>query len=145
MPPRGATASKVGQRYEDRWAAHTILKLLRGDAESIYLERIDTDETGFEFEIAADGVIELRAGMGKHIRPRIRDRRLRDITPKVVDRFRAEVVQDGVGSNTARRALVILQGILTLAIAEEEIPDNPVAKIRKPTQSRRGSVFRSQC
>lgn len=71
----------------------------------------------------------------KHVRPRIGERRLRDITPKVVNRFRAQMVQDGVGSNTTRRALVILQSILTLAVAEEEIPDNPVAKIRKPSQA----------
>jgi len=58
MPAHGATAAKVGQRYEDRWTAHTILQLLKGEAEWIYLERIDTDETGFEFEIATDGVIE---------------------------------------------------------------------------------------
>jgi integrase len=71
----------------------------------------------------------------KHIRPRIGDRRLREITPKIVNRFRAEMAQDGVGSNTMRRALVILQSILTLAVAEEEIVDNPVAKIRKPSQA----------
>jgi hypothetical protein len=71
----------------------------------------------------------------KHIRPRIGDRRLRDISPKVVNRLRAEMVQDGVGSNTTRRALVVLQSILTLAVAEEEIADNPAAKIRKPSQA----------
>lgn len=58
MPPRGATAAKVGQRYEDRWTAHTILKVLKGEADWIYLERIDTNETGFEFEIGTRGVIE---------------------------------------------------------------------------------------
>ena len=58
MPPRGATAAKVGQRYEDRWTAHIILKVLKGDADWVYLERIDTDETGFEFEIGSSGVIE---------------------------------------------------------------------------------------
>ena len=58
VPPRGATAAKVGQRYEDRWTAHIILKILKGDADWVYLERIDTDETGFEFEIGSGGVIE---------------------------------------------------------------------------------------
>lgn len=58
MPAPGATAAKVGQRYEDRWTAHTILKLLKGEAEWVHLERIDTDETGFEFEIGTGGVIE---------------------------------------------------------------------------------------
>jgi hypothetical protein len=48
----------VGQRFEDRWTAHTILKILKGEADRIYLERIDTDETGFEFEIAAGGLVE---------------------------------------------------------------------------------------
>jgi integrase len=71
----------------------------------------------------------------KHIRPRLGSWRVRDITPKVVNRFRAEMVRDGVGANTTRRALVILQSVLTLAVAEEEISDNPVAKIRKPSQT----------
>jgi hypothetical protein len=58
VPAHGATAAKVGQRYEDRWTAHTTLRLLKSEADWIYLERIDTDETGFEFEIASEGVIE---------------------------------------------------------------------------------------
>jgi integrase len=71
----------------------------------------------------------------KHVRPRIGERRLKDLTPKVINRFRAQMVQDGVGANTVRRALVILQSVLTLAVTEEEISDNPVAKIRKPPQA----------
>ncbi|MFL5846260.1 MAG: hypothetical protein ACJ762_16350 [Solirubrobacteraceae bacterium] len=58
MPPRGATSAKVGQRFEDRWTAHTILKILKAEAEWIYLERIDTGETGFEFEIATGESVE---------------------------------------------------------------------------------------
>ncbi len=58
VPAHGATAAKVGQRYEDRWTAHTILRVLKGEVDWVYLERIDSDETGFEFEVGVRDVIE---------------------------------------------------------------------------------------
>lgn len=38
-------------RFEDRWTALSALRMLRGEASSIWLERIDDAETGFEFEL----------------------------------------------------------------------------------------------
>jgi hypothetical protein len=32
--------------------------MLKGEADWLYLERIDTDETGFEFDLARPGVVE---------------------------------------------------------------------------------------
>ncbi len=71
----------------------------------------------------------------KHIHPYLGHYRLNEITPKVVNRYRAELLARRVGSNTVRRALVVLQAILSLAITEEELVTNPVQRIRKPSQS----------
>lgn len=58
VPLPGATSAKVGLRYEDRWTAHCALKILGGEAQWIYLERVDTDETGFEFDLALGEFVE---------------------------------------------------------------------------------------
>ena len=72
----------------------------------------------------------------KHIEPRLGGTRLRDIGPARVERFRAELEKDGVGVATVRKALVILQGMLSAAVRWERIDRNPVREVRKPTQRR---------
>lgn len=68
----------------------------------------------------------------KHIRHRLGHHQLVDLTPKVVNRFRADPVADGIGDPTIRKALTVLQSVLSLSVTEEEIVTNPVARIRKP-------------
>jgi integrase len=72
---------------------------------------------------------------GKWIEPRLGGYELRVITPKVVNRFRLQMVKAGAGEPTIQRALAILGSILSLAVAEERIATNPVSAIRKPKQA----------
>ena len=65
---------------------------------------------------------------------------LREITPLTVTRFRAELEQAGVGDETIRRCLVLLQGILARAVEWQRIGSNPVRAVRKPRTRRNRAV-----
>ncbi len=66
--------------------------------------------------------------------PHLGNYRLTEISPRLVNRYRADLLADGVGSPTVRKALAVLQSMLAMAEQEERIGSNPVAKIRKPSQ-----------
>ncbi len=70
----------------------------------------------------------------KHVRPRLGGYRVGELSPKVIARYRAELLAGGVGEATVRRALAVLQSILTMAVTEELIASNPVAKVKKPVR-----------
>ena len=53
-----------------------------------------------------------------HIMPRLGDYGVRELTPKRLARFREELEKAGVGTATARKAMAILQSILSFAVAE---------------------------
>ncbi len=76
----------------------------------------------------------------RHILPHLGGYRLRELTPRVLNRYRAELLTGGVGQPTVRKALAVLQSMLALAVQEERIDSNPVAKIRKPSQAPSRSV-----
>lgn len=71
---------------------------------------------------------------GGHLLPRVGDYELREITPALVedlcDQFRAA----GVGVQTQRKAVMLLQGILRRAVVRGLIPTNPVSVVDKPRQ-----------
>ncbi|MCP9491396.1 MAG: hypothetical protein MSC31_16210 [Solirubrobacteraceae bacterium MAG38_C4-C5] len=71
----------------------------------------------------------------RHILPHLGRYRLRELTPRVLNRYRAELLTGGVGQPTVRKALAVLQSMITVAVQEERIDSNPVAKIRKPSQA----------
>lgn len=73
---------------------------------------------------------------GKHIEPRLGRRELRELTPKVITRFRVDLEHAGVGVATVRKALALLQSILSFAVVEERLEFNPVSAVRKPHYER---------
>jgi hypothetical protein len=76
----------------------------------------------------------------RHMLPRLGQLPLREITPLTVTRFRAELEQAGVGDETIRRCLVLLQGILARAVEWQRIGSNPVRAVRKPRTRRNRAV-----
>jgi integrase len=72
----------------------------------------------------------------KHLRPRLGDRRLREITPKTVLRLRSDLESAGVGTASVRKAMAVLQSILSFAVVEEEIEFNAAAPVKKPRYER---------
>jgi integrase len=71
-----------------------------------------------------------------HIMPRLGDYRVRELTPKRLARFREELERAGVGVATVRKAMAIVQSILSFAVAEELVEFNAAAPVRKPRYER---------
>ena len=71
-----------------------------------------------------------------HIMPRLGDYGVRELTPKRLARFREELEKADVGPATVRKAMAIIQSILSFAVAEELIDINPAASVRKPRYQR---------
>jgi integrase len=71
---------------------------------------------------------------GTHLLPRLGDYQLREITPALVEDMCAQFRASGVGVQTQRKAVMLLQGILRRAVVRGLIPTNPVSAIDKPRQ-----------
>jgi site-specific recombinase XerD len=71
-----------------------------------------------------------------HLRPRVGGYGLRDVSPAVVDALKAELVREGVGAPTIRKALAILSGVFRCAVLWDRIDRNPVREVRLPTAKR---------
>jgi integrase len=74
---------------------------------------------------------------GRHIHPRLGSRNLGELTPAVLTRFRADLQRAGVGAATVRKALAIVQSILSFAVVEGRLELNPAAAVRKPRYQRK--------
>src|SRR3954447_10517339 len=75
-----------------------------------------------------------------HVLPRLGSIALRELTPDVINRFRLELEADGIGPASARKALVLLQGVLQRACEWGRIASNPALPVRKPSVGRARAV-----
>ncbi len=75
-----------------------------------------------------------------HVEPRLGDRRLRDLTPRVIAQFRSDLESDGIGVEAIRKSMAMLQGILQRAVEWERLRSNPVRAVRKPPKRRQRAV-----
>jgi integrase len=76
----------------------------------------------------------------RHVLPRLGDVQLRELSAERLEQFIADLRAAGVGDATIRRALAIVQSMLSRAVVWRRIPTNPVAAIRKPTPRRKRVV-----
>ena len=80
---------------------------------------------------------KLYAGiLDKHVLPRLGDLRLRELRPSLIDGFAVDLRSSGVGEETIRKSLAILQTCLQRAVLHDRLASNPVAAVRKPSQAR---------
>jgi hypothetical protein len=79
----------------------------------------------------------------RHILPVLGEYGVRELSPKRLTRFRAELEQGGVGTATVVKALTIVQSILSFAVSEEIVEFNAAAAVRKPryTRAREPHIF----
>jgi hypothetical protein len=82
----------------------------------------------------------------RHILPSLGEYGVRELTPKRLTRFRAELEHAGVGTATVVKALTIVQSILSFAVNEEIVEYNAAAAVRKPryTRAREPHIFLPQ-
>jgi site-specific recombinase XerC len=71
-----------------------------------------------------------------HIKPRLGEYGVRELTPKRLTRFRAELEGAGVGNATVVKAMSIVQSILSFAVTEELVEYNAGAAVKKPRYER---------
>jgi integrase len=71
-----------------------------------------------------------------HIKPRLGEYGVRELTPRRLTRFRAELEGAGVGQATVVKAMAIVQSILSFAVTEEIIEYNAAAAVKKPRYER---------
>ena len=72
----------------------------------------------------------------KHVRPVLGGYRLRDVSPGVVDEFKATLIGSGVGLPTVRKALALVSAIFTCAVKWDRLDRNPVREVSLPTTER---------
>ena len=69
--------------------------------------------------------------------PNLGARRLRELTPGVVQELLARLSREGVGDPSIVKTATVLQSILNRAVIDGLIARNPVAVVRKPSQRRK--------
>ena len=71
----------------------------------------------------------------RHILPPLGGHSLRRLyaDPQLIHQFATDLAADGTGPEAIKKCLTLLQGVLQRAVEWNRIPDNPVRKIRKPT------------
>jgi len=72
----------------------------------------------------------------KHILGRLGEYGVRELSPKRLTRFRAELEKAGVGTATVLKAMTIVQSILSFAVSEEVVEYNAAAAVAKPRYER---------
>jgi integrase len=78
--------------------------------------------------------------LDKHVVPRLGGLRIREVTPEVVADFRARLEAAGVGRDSVRVSMVVLQAMYAQAIRWGWVAANPVKAVRKPTTRREPAV-----
>jgi integrase len=71
-----------------------------------------------------------------HILPRLGALKLRELTVETLQRYRLDLQRDGVGQGSARKALVMLQGMLQRAVEWNRLAANPMVAVKKPPAGR---------
>jgi integrase len=74
--------------------------------------------------------------LDNHVLPRLGALRLRELRPALIDGFAVDLRSSGVGEETIRKSLAILQTCLQRAVLHDRLASNPVAAVRKPSQAR---------
>jgi integrase len=75
-----------------------------------------------------------------HVSPHLGELPLREITPRVVDRWRVDLTKDGLGTSAVCKSISVLSTCLTYATTDGEITANPCRDVRKPRIKRRRRV-----
>ena len=75
-----------------------------------------------------------------HALPRLGRFQLRELSPQVIAHFRAELEADGVGIESVRKTMTMLQGVLQRAVEWGRVPSNAVKMTRKPPKAHRPAV-----
>jgi integrase len=83
-------------------------------------------------QLAARTVINYEGFWRRHLRERIGGELAIDVRPRDIKGLTGDLLADGVGAETVRKALQVLGHVFTHALELDIVEINPVAQIRKP-------------
>jgi integrase len=75
-----------------------------------------------------------------HVTPALGGFELEALTPLVLEHWKARLLAQGVGPESVRRTMIMLQGALQRAVEWEYLASNPIRRVRKPPSQRRRVV-----
>lgn len=76
----------------------------------------------------------------REIEPRWGHVAFADVTPRAVAQWRGLLVESGMGVESVRKSMVLLQAIFRVAIEWGEARENPVQVVRKPRKNQRKAI-----
>ena len=76
----------------------------------------------------------------RYILPRLGETELRALTTERVQAFQVALASEGIGRETIRKTLALLQGMLERAVEWGRLTRNPVRYVKKPSQRRLRTV-----
>jgi integrase len=141
--------AKTFDRKEDAEAfeAKVLLAKRRGD-----LEELDAGKETFanftnewwrlygDPQLSPKTKLLYKSLLRRYLTPRLGRTQLRRIDARTVSSFQARMLADGVGKETTRKTLALLQGMLERAVEWGMLKTNPVKSVRKPSQRRQREV-----
>ena len=146
---RRALRSRTFSRKRDAEAWEAKVKLAKRQGE---LAALDAGQQTLESFIAewwklyaepnlTPKTLELYARFrDKLIVPRLGHLQLRRLTPARIQTFRVELEGEGVGRETVRKTLAMLQGVLERGVEWGRLSNNPARFVRKPPQARARTI-----
>ena len=87
---------------------------------------------------------DYRQAWGKHAHARLGGLKLRELSPRRMSLFMAELREQGVGEPTILKTLTMLQSVFASAVEWGALPTNPVAGVRNRPRQRPTRVVRPQ-
>jgi integrase len=84
---------------------------------------------------------QYRDWLDRHVVPELGSHQLRRLTPLLLQEWSDSLLASGVGSESVRKMLGMLQGILERAVTWGRIKVNPARAVKKPPSSRRRTVY----
>jgi integrase len=81
---------------------------------------------------------DYKGAVKTHIVPAFGDRRIEDVTSRLIDRWQARLAETKLSTRTRSKLLTILHGIFERARREHGLPMNPVAGVERPRESYSG-------
>lgn len=76
----------------------------------------------------------------RYVEPRIGDTSVTELTPLGLEHWKADLIAAGVGVESVKRCLVMVQGLLQRAVEWQYLASNPARFVRKPLSRRRRAV-----
>lgn len=124
--PTEAAARRMEMEFKAKAAR------LEVGAEDLTLQEVVEEWWANKPRLAPTSVANYRDNLDNHILPKLGDRPIREIRPRLVAGFLRHLEEKGLGPATVRKVRTVLSAVMTYAVAMEHTDSNPVMKVPPP-------------